>query len=332
MDAVLTAMAEDHIGPGDHGQNLIQIARERLGCDYCLALRSPVMALRFALGALDLPEGAGVLISALSPRYYGQVIEELGLKPLYCDTAPGTPCLSAATVSAAMSRTDAAPVTPRCIVADHTLGFVPGMAAIAGLGLPVIEDCSRSFGTVLEPPGLGGFGVFGILGLEERDLLTAGGGALLFAMNRRAASVLRSIGVLPEYALPDLNAAMAVIQVKESARNLEKRRNIAAAYIQSALRTRHKRFVQEEAEYNNYAFPLILETGMKDVLAYARKKDIVVENAFENSLAGEAGFESYRELCPEAWSLSLRTALFPLYPRLTAAGIERVARLILTLP
>jgi dTDP-4-amino-4,6-dideoxygalactose transaminase len=128
-----------------------------------------------------------------------------------------------------------------------------------------------------------------------------------------------------------MNAAMAVVQFREAAKNLAKRREIARIYIQSALRTRHKRFIQHDfAEYNNFSFSLILETGMKDVKAYAKRKDIVVESAFENTPAA-LGLAP-QEACPEAYSLSLRTALFPLYPRLGSGEIEKVSKLILTLP
>jgi dTDP-4-amino-4,6-dideoxygalactose transaminase len=128
-----------------------------------------------------------------------------------------------------------------------------------------------------------------------------------------------------------MNAAMAVVQFREAARNLEKRKEIAGAYARASVRTRHKRFVQNDLyEYNNYAFSLILETGMKDVKAYAKKKDIAVESALEDTLMG-AGLVP-QGLCPEAYSLSLRTALFPLYPRLSGPEIERVSKLILTLP
>jgi dTDP-4-amino-4,6-dideoxygalactose transaminase len=124
---------------------------------------------------------------------------------------------------------------------------------------------------------------------------------------------------------------MAVVQFRENAKNLEKRRNIAKIYVQSSLRTRHKRFIQrEDVEYNNYAFPLILETGMKDVKAYAKRKEIEVESAFENTLAGTGAVT--QDICPEAYSLSLRTVLFPLYPRLGSAAAEKVAKLIATLP
>jgi dTDP-4-amino-4,6-dideoxygalactose transaminase len=163
-------------------------------------------------------------------------------------------------------------------------------------------------------------------------MLTAGGGALLYAMNRRDSGVLRDQKELPaEYGLPDMNAAMAVVQFREANRNLEKRREIAKSFTQASLRTRHKRFIQNDAiDYNNYAFPLILETGMKDVKAYAKKKEIAVESAFDDTLMGSGAVPV--ELCPESYSLSLRTALFPLYPRLTGPEIGKIAKLIQTLP
>ncbi|MDR0508025.1 MAG: DegT/DnrJ/EryC1/StrS family aminotransferase, partial [Dysgonamonadaceae bacterium] len=191
MDAVLTALVEDRIGPGEHTRFLIQIAKEYLGFDYCVALRSPAMALFWALKFLNLESGQGVLISALSPRYYLKVIEDLGLRPVYGDVAPSSACMDRETVEAALTTKIEEP-SPRCVVIQHTLGYVPDMAAIVQLGLPVIEDISQSYGTVLGEGTLGSFGVFTILGLEEKDMLTAGGGALLYAVNRRDASVLKN--------------------------------------------------------------------------------------------------------------------------------------------
>ena len=61
-----------------------------------------------------------------------------------------------------------------------------------------------------------------------------------------------------------------------------------------------------------------------------KKKDVAVENAFENSLAGRGMVLPGQ--CPESYSLSLRTVLFPLFPRLSSAEIETVAKLIGTIP
>ena len=357
MDAVLTAMVEDQIGPGERSRLLIQTAKEQIRFDYALALRSPATALYLALKAVGIEEGQGVVISALSPRYYTQVLSDLHLTPLYGDVSYSFPCMSRESIEKSLESRPGG-VQPRCVVLHHTLGFVPDTASIADLGFPVIEDISQSYGvfpradTKEEAGRKGGQkegeaadtqegvasakeriqGVFAILGLEERDMLTSGGGALLFAMNRRDGSALRNFSnIPPEYCLPDINAALAGVQFKEAARNMERRQEIARVYVQASLRGKHKRFIPfEEGDYNNYAFPLVLETGLKDVTAYARKKEIIVESAFEQTLAGTGISDSM--LCPISYSLSLRTVLFPLYPRLRSQDVERVSKLIMTLP
>jgi len=332
MDAVLTAMVEDKIGPGDRGRLLIQTAKEHIGFDYALALRSPVTALHLALKALDPEQKQGVLVSALSPRYYFNVIEDLHLTPLFCDVTHDNPCITRETIEKAIAEKPAG-LDIRCIILHHTLGFMPDIEAIAQLGLPIIEDISQSYGTVAgEPSAEALHGEFIILGLEERDILTSGGGALLFSMNRKSGTALRNFASIPyEYSLPDINAAMATVQFRELPKSFERRAEISRVYTQSSMRTRHKRFIPlKEGVYNNYAFPLVLEAGLKDVVAYARKKEIVVESAFEQTLAG-AGL-SRPERCPVSHSLSLRTVLFPLYPRLRSQEAERVSKLIMTLP
>jgi dTDP-4-amino-4,6-dideoxygalactose transaminase len=343
MDAVLTTMVEDRIGPGDHTQFLIHTVKEILNFDYCLALRSPVLALQVALQTLlarnsagseenedkAVSRGKGVIISALSPLYYEWVIRSMGLFPLYCDTGEDSPLMSEEKIHALLA------AKPLCIIFHHTLGYLPEGEMLAGLGIPVIEDCSQSVGTVLgnkKSESTGTYGSLAILGLEERDMITAGGGALLFAVNRKDASLLRSIGELPpEYLLPDLNAAMAAVQFREEAKNLARRRELAQAYGQACLQTRHKRFKEpEELEYNNYAFSLVLKSGVKDVKAYAKRKEIIVEEAFDSTLVGTGAIPSAQ--CPSAYSLALRTLLFPLYPRLGVQAADRVVKLITTLP
>ncbi|MDR2072948.1 MAG: DegT/DnrJ/EryC1/StrS family aminotransferase [Spirochaetaceae bacterium] len=333
MDAVLTAMAEDQVGPGEHTRFLIHTAKEALGFEYCLALRSPVFALELALRALcsaegegEIPKGRGVIISALSPLYYEQLIRGLGLTPLYCDSAADTPLMAPEKMKAL------AAAKPLCAVFHHTLGYMPEEEVFSSLKIPIIEDCSQSVGTRLGEKNAGSLGAFTILGLEERDMITAGGGALLYSVSRRYAGALRALGDLPpEYMLPDMNAAMAAVQFREGAKNNARRKELAQGYVQASLQTRHKRFREAEGlVYNNYAFPLVLESGVKDVKAYAKRREIVVEEAFEATLTGTGVIPSAQ--CPCAYSLSLRTVLFPLYPRLRAAAADRVLKLIMTLP
>jgi len=333
MDAVLTAMVEEKIGPGERNRLFIQTAKEQIHFDCALALRSPAVALHLALKALNIGSGKAVVISALSPRYYFQVIDDLQLTPLFCDVACDFPCMSREMIEKTIADKSAS-VNVGAVVLHHALGFIPDTAGISELGFPVIEDISQSYGSWIksleknETPLV--HGSFCILGLEERDMLTSGGGALIFAMNKKDGALLRNFtGIADEYCLPDINAALAAVQFRELQRNMERRNEIAGIYAQASLRTRHKRFIaKSEDEVNYFSFSLVLETGLKDVIAYAKKKEILLENAFEKTIAGSSTLEN----CPVSNSLALRTVLFPMYPRLRSSDVERVSRLIMTLP
>ena len=57
MDAVLTCMVDEKIGPGELNGKLIQQVKEFIKCDGAVALRSPSIALKYALKSLDFESG-----------------------------------------------------------------------------------------------------------------------------------------------------------------------------------------------------------------------------------------------------------------------------------
>jgi dTDP-4-amino-4,6-dideoxygalactose transaminase len=329
MDAVLTVLVDEKIGPGEQAQRLLALTKERIGYEYALSLRSSAAALYIALSALDIQPGSKAAVSALCPLYYTFVLKALRITPLYCDIEQGSACISAGTIRAALKQSGETELS--AIIVSETLGMMPDMAPFTEFGIPLVEDISSAFGSKLNGMPAGAFGTFTLLGLEERDMLTAGGGALLFAADKHNASLLKGFFPLPpEAGLADMNAAMALVQFRESQKNLARRKEISEAYIRAALQSRHKLFAMpDNFEYNNYTFPVILETGMKDVQNYAKRKEINVEQAFSETPAAKGLTGG---LCPESGLLSMRTALFPLYPRLSGNDVERVVKLIQTLP
>ena len=88
MDAVLTCMVEEKIGPGENNLRLTQYAKEFFGVDGAVAVRSPAIALKYALKALGIEPGTKVMISALAPSWQILVIEDLGYKVLVLDVSP----------------------------------------------------------------------------------------------------------------------------------------------------------------------------------------------------------------------------------------------------
>jgi dTDP-4-amino-4,6-dideoxygalactose transaminase len=329
MDAVLTCMVGEKIGPGDLNAQLVQYVREFFGVDGAVALRSPSIALKYIFRALDLQSGDGVLLSALAPMWQYQTVEELGFRPLVADVSAETGQVTVETVTEAMQK------GAKVLILHETLGFLPDIPALLELGIPVIEDISQSVGASLGEKKAGTFGMFSILGLEEQDMLTAGGGAVLMAPGRREWIVLKRLaaeGPVTDV-LPDINAALGYVQLKEQPRNEGVRREMHTLYMGSLMqRGSHKTFIQtgDTAVQAIYSFPVILSSGYKEIKQYAARKEIDILSAFDKTIA--ASLEDNLEGCINAKSLLLRCALFPLYPRLGSSRAAKVAKVLATLP
>lgn len=355
MDAVLTCMVDEKIGPGEINARLIQTVKEFFSCAGAVALRSPDVALKYALKALNLEAGSAVMISALAPSWQIFAIEEAGFKPLVLDVENESAQVSAEIVSEGMKEGG------RVLVLTESLGILPDFESILALGIPIIEDVSQSAGGIVpEPPAegegaknssseensaqvklgeikgkrAGSFGIYSICALEEHDVITAGGGALLFAHGRRDWPVLKSVveNILPVEMLPDINAALALIQIKEFYRNEQKRKEIHALFSRSVMSGKNRTFARDIENLSTvWSFPLVLNSGFKDVKQYAQKKEIEIRAAFEDCVFLRRPDE-FDKACKNAKTLFLRTAVFPLYPRLSRTQVEKISKVLLTLP
>lgn len=338
MDAVLTCMVDEKIGPGDLNTRLIQTVKEFLKCDGAVALRSPAIALKYALKALDAEAGCTVMISALAPAWQILALEDSGYKALVLDVDEATGVVSPDIVSEGIKNGG------RILLLHETQGILPDMNAVISLGIPVIEDISQSVGAVIpsvdengnpaEGKNAGSFGVFTILGLEEHDAVTAGGGAVLIAPGRREWLPLKKYTDAAPLTdlLPDLNSALAWVELREFPKNEAVRRELFALFQRACMSGRHKLFIRDtDGSSTMSTFPLVLSSSYKDVKQYTDRKDIEIRPAYGNSVITLRD-EQLSSSCIHAKSLSLRCVLFPLYPRLTHSETAKIVKVLGTLP
>ena len=328
MDAVLTCMVEEKIGPGEVNQRLTQYAKDFFGVDGVVALRSPSLALKYILKALDFEPGTKIMISALAPAWQILTLEDLGYEPLVLDVSIDTALVSPDSVHEGMKEGG------RALILHETMGQVPDFDAFKETGIPIIEDISQNAGSSYKEKKCGSFGIYSILGLEDTDILTSGGGALVMAPSRREWIVLKKYtDAAPSTdILPDINGSLGFVQLKEFNRNEAIRKELYEMYIRSLMQGKHKSFSQasENSVRSVYSFPVVLSSGYKDVKAYADRMEIEIVEAFSQSVIALRN-ESI-EKCINAKSLCLRTALFPLYPRLGSATAAKIAKVLATLP
>lgn len=337
MDAVLTCMVDEKIGPGELNAKLITQIKEFIKCDGAIALRSPAIALNYALMSMGLESGSKVMVSALAPAWQYQSLVSLGFEPLVLDVDEVNGLVNEQIISEGIKQGG------KVLLLHETEGILPNLEEIVKLGVPIIEDISQSAGSAFSMTGddgsatlqkmAGTFGVYSILGLEERDVITAGGGAVLISPGRREWIVLKKyVDEAPlTDLLPDINAALAWVQVKEFARNEKTRKELFAMYQQACFIGRHKMYARENENGSTAcSFPLVLSSSYKDVKQYAAKKDIEINLAYENSII--ALKDELSETCIHAKSLYLRCVHIPLYPRLTHAESSKIIKVLSSLP
>lgn len=342
MDAVLTCMVDEKIGPGELNARFIQTLKEFTGCDGAVAFRSPSIALSYALRALDLEKDTKIMISALAPSWQYSAVENLGYIPLVLDVSEETGLVTPENVEKGIKDGG------RLLLLHETNGIIPELEKIVALGVPVIEDISHSIGAVVKTSEedseteqkeakirkAGSFGVYTILSLEEYDTITAGGGAVLMAPGRREWIVLKKFtDEAPKTdVLPDINSSLAWIQLKEFSRNEEARKTLFAVFQRSLMSGKNKTFIREADDGSTiWSFPVVLNGSFKDAKQYAARKDIEIKSAFEDTVIA-AHDEELSPSCMTAKSLYLRTALFPLYPRLGSESAAKIAKVLGTLP
>ncbi|HZK20371.1 MAG TPA: DegT/DnrJ/EryC1/StrS family aminotransferase [Treponemataceae bacterium] len=328
MDAVLTCMVREEIGTGDLALRLTQLVKQKFSVAGAVALRSPAIALTYALELLNLENNTGVILSALAPSWQYQSIVSAGYTPMPVDVCPDSGLLDVNLVKKSIAEKG------RVLLLNECLGQIPDFAAFQELHIPIIEDISQNAGAIVDENPVGSFGVFSILGLEERDIITAGGGAVLMAPEKRDWSVLKQkIDEAPiTDFLPDINSALAWVQLKEHKKNEEIRKEMNDMYLGSLMQGKHSTFKTqvENASPVVYSFPVILNSGYSDVKKYALKKDIEIVLAFQDSIA--TVFADQCKHCTQALSLRLRCVLFPLYPRLGSKKAQKIAKVLATLP
>jgi dTDP-3-amino-3,4,6-trideoxy-alpha-D-glucose transaminase len=112
-----------------------------LGAAHAVGVANGTEAITIALRALGVGPGDEVVVPSFSFYASAEAIPPTGARPVFCDVDPGTFCVTADTVRAAL--------TPRtkAVVAVHLFGNVAPVGEIAALGLPVVEDAAQAAGS-----------------------------------------------------------------------------------------------------------------------------------------------------------------------------------------
>lgn len=324
MDAVLQTMVDERIGPGERKNAFLKQFCEMVGAKGGLALRSYVDALSCALLACNLAPHAKIGVSILSPSWYQNVMESLGYEVMCGDIDTDHGCLSQ------LEALRLADQGCTALLIHQPMCQIPYACDYKQLGIPVIEDITQSFASRYDEQKAGSYGDLVLCAFEEDCLVSTAGGAALVYTNDLYQSAVKhfSPSVRSYIELPDMNAALGMIQLATLGEQLIKRQELYALFSKSLLKTSHRVFGIGNIDFqpNGYGFCVALDSKPEDSIKFANKYQVSAKRTFTDTLADQVS-ERF-DLYPKAIPLYLRAISLPIYPFLKQSEVELLIKVI----
>ena len=204
---------------------------------YAIAVNSGTAALQAALYALDVKKGDEVLLPSFTFVATANAVMSVGAKPVFVDILKENYTMYPNDLRKKITKKSIA------IIPVHLYGniaYMDEISEIAGkYNLEVIEDAAQSLGSTFKGKHSGTFSKLGCFSMYAAKVVTSGEGGAIVTNDRSLFERLRKIrnhGMLHGYdtrilglnlRLPEINAAIAKIQMKKIHKLLERRRENA---------------------------------------------------------------------------------------------------------
>jgi len=211
--------------------------------NYAIAVNSGTSALEIALRTMGLKNGDEVLVPTNTFTATAATVFFAGGKPVFTDINPESLCIDAENVQRYMTR------KTKGVMVVHIGGLVcPDIKAIKEIchdhKLFLIEDAAHAHGSTVDKQPAGSFGDVGCFSFYPTKVMTTGEGGMITTNDLKVtekAQVLRDQGkenfnsniivkLGYNWRLPEINAAIGIVQLERLPGIIEKRNMIARCY------------------------------------------------------------------------------------------------------
>lgn len=324
---------------------------ERALCDYtgspfAIAVVNGTAALQVALRLAGVEAGDEVLIPTLTFIATANAVAYVGAVPHFVDSEEATlgidPDALAAHLATVAEMRDGACINRRtgarirALVPMHTFGHPTRIDALVEIcerhGLVLVEDAAESLGTTYRGRHAGTFGRLACLSFNGNKIVTTGGGGAILTADpelaRRARHLVTTARVAHawsfvhdevgyNYRLPNLNAALGCAQLESLPAFVERKRRVAARYLEAFEGVRGARVVREpEGAHSNYWLNAVLLD--RDA---ACQRDAVLAETNGRGI-----------MTRPVWTLMHRLPMYAGAPRAELAVAEDIERRLVNVP
>lgn len=339
LDAVAETLESGWVaGQGPKGTELSEFVQSLLSVKHCIPVNNCTAGLHLALLALRIGPGDEVLVSDYTFPASGHTVMFCGAKPVFVDVNRSTFNLNPELIEAKItSRT-------KGIMVVHALGQMAELERITEIArkhdLNVIEDAACAMGAKRLDKQAGIYGDISCFSLHARKNATSGEGGLIVTNNDDYANQMRSQSCLgmesafarqvdfsiPEftslgynYKLSDINAAIALVQIKRNPELISKKRKLVDLYNQELTECEYIEIPFEDPKgfhtYSTYAITLDDKINRNKLILTLRDDGIQAQiGTYASHIQPVYNSD---DSCPESLFLYNQSLALPLFYEMT---------------
>ena len=322
---------------GKHVQAFEKSAASFVNSKYAVAVNSGTAALQAALYALDIKKGDEVLIPSFTFVATANAVVSTGAKPVFVDILNKNYTIDPDDLEKKITK------KTHAIIPVHLYGNVAIIERLSEISkkynIPIIEDSAQSLGSTYKGKHTGTFFEMGCYSMYPTKVMTAGEGGFVVTNNKNLRDkllMIRNHGMVHGYdtrmfglnlRLPEINAAIATVQMKKLPKFLKSRANNAK--LLSKLISDLEVVLPIERKNENVNWYLYtISTDKRDKLLKKLNEKGIGAASYYSTPIHKTPFYKLKIKLPITDLASSNVISLPIHPNVTQKNIEFIAKIM----
>ncbi|QDI88979.1 DegT/DnrJ/EryC1/StrS family aminotransferase [Candidatus Nitrosopumilus sp. SW] len=330
----LTSASKDG---GKNVQEFEKLVRTFVKTKYAVSVNSGTAALQAALYALDIKKGDEVIVPSFTFVASANAIASTGAKPVFVDILKENFTIDPDSITKKITR------KTKAIMPVHLYGHISSLDRIREISkkhnLSVVEDAAQSLGSTFKGKQTGTFFELGCYSLYPGKVITSGEGGVIVTNNKKLyekLQMIRNHGMVKGYdskifglnlRLPEINAAIAKIQIKKLPEFIQSRRRNAKLLSDLLSDTKIKIPFERKHEKFNWSLYTIATKNRDSILKKLNSKGIGAAVYYPIPVHKIPIYKNKSKLTNTDWA-SKHVLSLPVHPNVSSKNIEYIAKTV----
>lgn len=315
---------------------------EKLVCSfvkskYAIAVNSGTAALQAALYALDIKSGDEVLLPSFTFVATANSVISVGAKPVFVDIRRDNYTMDPDDLKKKITKKS------RAIIPVHLYGNVAYIDEISEIArkhhLSIIEDAAQSMGSTYKGRQTGNLSELGCFSLYAAKVMTSGEGGVIVTSNKKLYEnllMIRNHGMVHGYdtrilglnlRLPELNAAIAKVQMKKLPGFLQKREKNAKILTELLSGANVTLPIPRKYEKVNW-YLYTIASKIRDKISSELNANDIGATVYYGTPVHKTPYYNQKTKLPNTEWAAKSVLSLPVQPLVTRNNLETIARII----